>query len=178
MPSIKHTTNLTIQTTNLLLIPYTTSLCESILAGDYSLIADMDLMPGAGWPDADVLDTLPRVLVNLAKVEVPNGFQSWMVVDKTSRAIIGDAGFKGLDTLTGSVDLGYGIIASARGKGHAVAAAAALIDWAFTQPEVLKITASCAVSNAASIAVLSRLNFKRLQIADDFIYWVLHNPST
>ncbi|MNR39086.1 ribosomal-protein-S5-alanine N-acetyltransferase [compost metagenome] len=110
---------------------------------------------------------------NLEKVEEPSGFESWLIVEKEGMNIIGDAGFKGKPDQEGAVDLGYGIIDSARRKGYAVEAAEALISWAFKQQEVKVITARCMHVNEGSTKTLERLGFYEKVIKEEMIHWFL-----
>ncbi len=91
----------------------------------------MNLIPAKDWPDEEVLETLPRILIHLEKVEFPTGFESWMIIVKENKEIISDIGFKGQPDFEGKIDLGYGIVAIARKKGYTREAPAGLVKWAF-----------------------------------------------
>ena len=101
-------------TERLILIPYTKDLCRNILNGDYRDLEVLNLKRGKSWPDADVLDTLPRIINNLNKVEHPTGYESWMIIKKETSEIIGDLGFKGFNNKEKIIDLGYCIIKEER----------------------------------------------------------------
>ncbi|WP_313265295.1 hypothetical protein [Sphingobacterium sp.] len=101
-------------TERLILMPYTKDLCINILNGDYRDLEVLNLKKGKSWPDADVLDTLPRIINNLNKVEHPTGYESWMIIKKETLEIIGDLGFKGFNNKEKNIDLGYGIIKEER----------------------------------------------------------------
>jgi ribosomal-protein-alanine N-acetyltransferase len=165
---------LTITTQRLLLIPFTTTICTGILNDDFNVLAAFGLQPGNGYPDDETLATLPRILINLGKVPQPSGFESWMVVLKSSNTIIGDVGFKGLPDRKGAVDIGYGIIESERKKGYALEATAGLINWAFIQPQVKVITARSLTDNIPSARVLQKLHFTSEAEHDSMIHWMLN----
>lgn len=160
-------------TRRLTLIPYTIPLCEAILKDDFSALYKLGLKKGRSWPDADVIDTLPRIINNLSKVPAPTGFESWMIIKSDTLEIIGDAGFKGLDLHTGIIDLGYGIIKEERKKGYAYEAVDALITWAFSAEFITEITASCLVKNTASINLLRKANFVETKFDDELVSWSL-----
>ncbi|MEN5058972.1 GNAT family N-acetyltransferase [Sphingobacterium kitahiroshimense] len=162
-----------IETERILLIPYDKILINKIQIADYSMFNDMGIIPAEGWPDEDVLDTLPRILINLEKVLSPTGFESWMVIVKEKNEIIGDIGFKGRPDSLGRIDLGYGIVESARKKGYTREAAIGLINWAFKDVQVIEITAKCDVGNIGSINLLSSLNFERKNTEENMIGWSL-----
>ena len=164
-------------TERLILIPFTTKICENLMREDYSDLEKRNLKKGKSWPDADVLETLPKIIANLAQVASPTGFESWIIIKKDNLEIIGDAGFKGFNTLLKSADIGYGIIAEERKKGFAREAAEALIKWAFATGIVKEITASCLMENQFSINLLQKLNFVTTKTDDTMLYWFLQNKE-
>ena len=162
-------------TERLILIPYTKKLCINILKGDYRDLEVLNLTKGKSWPDEDVLDTLPRIINNLNKVEYPTGYESWMIIKKETSEIIGDLGFKGFNSEEENIDLGYGIIKEERRKGYAEEAVSEIIKWAFSNKIVKEITANCLTENVSSINLLNKFNFIKLKTEDDMIYWKLSN---
>ncbi|WP_442591059.1 GNAT family N-acetyltransferase [Pedobacter sp. AW31-3R] len=164
---------LNIQTTRLTLLPFTMDICIESLSNVFGTIAGMGIYPGSGWPDPETLDTLPRIIKNLVKVNQPSGFESWMIIEKNTNLLIGDIGFKGIPNENGEVDLGYGIITKERKKGFALEAATGILKWAFQQQEVRSITANCLTDNLGSQKILSLLNFSIIKMDDEMIYWRL-----
>lgn len=164
-------------TERLILIPYTIDICRNILNSDYKDLEVLNLKKGKSWPDADVLDTLPRLINNLNKVEYPTGYESWMIIKKDTSEIIGDLGFKGFDIEEKNLDLGYGIIKEERRKGYAVEAVNELIKWAFSNKKIKEITANCSTENMSSINLLNKFNFRQVKTENDMIYWNLINPN-
>ncbi len=157
----------------LILMPFTISICENILQNNYTDLEQLNLIRGKGWPDADVIETLPRIIVNLSKVDAPTGFESWMIIKKSTREIIGDIGFKGYNFVGRSCDIGYGIIEAERKQGFAVEAAVELINWAFTKETLEEVTACCLIENIGSTKLLAKLNFTELSRDSTMIYWSL-----
>lgn len=162
-----------ITTERLYLIPFTIPIAQEVLNQQYTILSDMGLNLSQGWPDEDMMETLPRIVTNLELVEEPSGFESWLIVEKESKAIIGDIGFKGKPDPEGSVDLGYGIVDAARRKGYAIEAGAALIKWAFKQQQVKVITARCMHVNEGSTKTLERLGFYQKVIKEEMVHWFL-----
>lgn len=107
----------------------------------------------------------------------PTGFESWMIIKKDTMEIIGDAGFKGFNFITGSADIGYGIVEAERRKGYAEEAVITLINWAFENESLQHITASCLKDNIGSYKLLEKLNFKIIGHHEDFIDWSLERKS-
>ncbi|UZJ64290.1 GNAT family N-acetyltransferase [Sphingobacterium sp. KU25419] len=162
-----------LSTERLTLIPYTIPICKHILNQEFDFLKKMDLRKGRGWPDDDVLETLPKIINNLSEIGAPTGFESWMIIKNETSEIIGDIGFKGFNQKEQLIDIGYGIILGERRQGYAEEAAKALIGWAFEQGIVKEITAKCLTHNVSSIHLLQKLNFKEIKRDDIFLYWSL-----
>ena len=162
-----------LESERLVLIPYQKSICQNLLQNDFSDLDDLQLIKGKNWPDLDVIETLPRIIINLSKVDSPTGFESWMIVKKSTREVIGDVGFKGFNYVTKSCDVGYGIIEAERKKGFAEEATRLLIDWAFSNDFLQEITACCLIENIGSVRLLSKLNFEEFKRDETMIHWSL-----
>lgn len=164
-------------TERLILVPFTIQACENLLNGDYSDLTKWSFKKGKSWPDSDVLETLPKIINNLSKVEFPTGYESWMIVKKETLEIIGDLGFKGFNYEDENIDIGYGIIVEERRKGYAEEAVKEIIKWAFTNDIVKEITANCLIENTSSINLLTKFNFVQLRTENEMIYWSLKNKN-
>jgi ribosomal-protein-alanine N-acetyltransferase len=164
-------------TDRLILIPFTIQVCRNLLNGDYSDLENWNLKKGKSWPDNDVIETLPKIINNLSKVESPTGFESWMIIKKETLEIIGDLGFKGFNYKDENIDIGYGIIKEERRKGYAEEAVNEIIKWAFSNEIVRKITANCLAENINSINLLTKFNFIELSTENGMIYWTLENKN-
>jgi ribosomal-protein-alanine N-acetyltransferase len=140
----------------------------------FQFLKPLNLTKGKSWPDEDVLETLPRIFNNLSKVAAPTGFESWMIIKKDTREIIGDSGFKGYNFENKTIDIGYGIIKEERRNGYAEEAVVTLINWAFSTEIVEIITASCFIDNVNSIHLLSKLDFKLIDTKNEIMYWKLN----
>ena len=81
--------------------------------------------------------------------------------------MVGLCGFKGPPTRDGEVELGYGVAASRRRRGHAAAAVGAVIDAARRNPALRIIVALTAIDNVASQRVLERNGFERTERRPD-----------
>ncbi|MCP1143332.1 GNAT family N-acetyltransferase [Lysinibacillus endophyticus] len=105
------------------------------------------------------------------------GWGVWLVLNKEDNKIIGDIGFKGKPNLENTVEVGYGIIASARNKGYATEAVSEIIKWAFSFENVERIVAECLKDNHASIKVLEKLQMKRIESDNEMLKWELNRSS-
>ena len=161
----------------LILLPFTTEICEEILNKNFDKIEKIGLKKGKNWPDFEMLDTLPKIIQNLSKVASPSGFESWMIIKKTTNEIIGDIGFKGFDEQNNCCDIGYGIIEAERRNGYAEEASKHLINWVLNVNSSINITASTLNGNTASINLLHKLNFIAIKKDENYIYWKLQNVN-
>ncbi len=167
-----------LKTERLILIPFTTQICNNFINDDFSDLIKLGLKKGKGWPDNDVIETLTKIINNLSQLNSPTGFESWMIIKKDTLEIIGDAGFKGLNFEENNIDIGYGIIKEERRKGYAKEAATELINWAFSNEIVKEITARCLINNISSINLLKKFNFKEIKYENEMVYWSLQRNNT
>jgi [ribosomal protein S5]-alanine N-acetyltransferase len=84
----------------------------------------------------------------------------FLIVATTSGAVLGGCRFKG-PPIDGSVEIGYGVAKSERGRGIATAALAKLIETAAATGEVRRIVAHILPSNIASSKVVAKLGFSK-----------------
>ena len=86
-------------------------------------------------------------------------YTPWSITLKENGIAIGDICFKGPQQ-NGTVEWGYGLDESYRGRGYMTEAARVLLEWAFSQKDVYVVEAETLADNAASQAVLRKLGFK------------------
>jgi ribosomal-protein-alanine N-acetyltransferase len=123
-----------------------------------------------GWPLPDLLDVLPLQAGASPEAE-PYGV--WVVIERSSGTIVGDAGFTGPPAADETIEVGYSIVADRRGRGYATEAVRALVEWALRQPDVTAVVAGCASDNTPSIRVLERVGFMRTDPNGDELRWRL-----
>jgi RimJ/RimL family protein N-acetyltransferase len=87
------------------------------------------------------------------------GWGAYAIVRAADRRAIGGMGFHTAPDADGAAEIGYDVVPSARGKGHATAALRALADWAFAQPGTTRLTATVDEDNAPSHGVVTRAGF-------------------
>jgi RimJ/RimL family protein N-acetyltransferase len=113
-------------------------------------------LPEGGVDHPAVLKYLRRTAANLH--DHPGG-GSWLVVD--GGEVVGLCGYKRRPTPEGEVEIGYGIVASRRGRGLATAAVASMLERARQDPGIARLTAETAVDNIGSQRVLEKNGFDR-----------------
>ena len=137
--------------------------------------ADLDAMY-AVWSDQAVMDPVPSPVLDRAESRAKltekishqdrHGFGRWAVVDKASGAVIGECGLEYLDGGP-EIELGYKLARAFWGRGLAVEAARACLEWALAErPE--HVVAIVDAGNSRSARVLTRIGFVRDGIAQHF----------
>lgn len=166
-----------ILTTRLILIPISLEVTKSLLSGSSDEIEKLGLMADKRWPTEDTMDILPIICESLEKYEGPSGFETWMIVRKDEMCIIGDIGFHGSPDEKGQVEVGYGIVESARRQGFGFEALRAIIDWAISMENVKVIKAECLIDNKPSARMLKKVGMKEINRDEELIYWELIKPE-
>ncbi|WP_236143332.1 GNAT family N-acetyltransferase [Nostoc sp. CMAA1605] len=159
-----------ILTTRLSLVPFTLNLVKSVINSRAELEEVLGVIVPESWPSEEFGEILPMIADNL--LNNPS-LDKWgrIIIHKAENILIGDIGFKGLPDDTGTVEMGYGIIPSHQGQGYASEAAEGMIDWAFAQSGVQRITAECLRENIRSVRVLEKIGMQRTGTKEDLIMW-------
>ncbi len=99
----------------------------------------------------------------LALVRASKAAEPWVhgfrVVRRDSGTVVGTCGFKG-PPADGVVEIAYGIDPEHQLKGYATEVARALVDYAFSRPEVRLVRAHTLPEAAASKRVLNKCGFR------------------
>ncbi|MEV5829257.1 GNAT family N-acetyltransferase [Spirillospora sp. NPDC052242] len=83
------------------------------------------------------------------------------IVERETGLVVGSIGLF-LPPSDGSVEFGYGIVPSRRGRGYATEAARAIVAFALAEPDVRTVRAGVEPANAASVRVLEKAGLRRL----------------
>ncbi|HEX3783551.1 MAG TPA: GNAT family N-acetyltransferase [Pseudonocardiaceae bacterium] len=105
---------------------------------------------GAGWPHADTMDGLSMVTTGQALF--------WLVT--VDGVVIGDAGTHGGVDEAGRIEIGYGLAAPFRGRGHGRALVRALTESLLGRPEVRAVIAETEPANLPSRRALESAGFE------------------
>jgi RimJ/RimL family protein N-acetyltransferase len=85
----------------------------------------------------------------------------FVIVRREDGRAVGGIGFHGAPDEEGRVEVGYDLVAAARGHGYATEALRALTAWALDREEVTRLFATVERDNRPSQAVLDRAGFRR-----------------
>lgn len=131
------------------------------------------------WPLPALRGYLPYYVQMLTGDPATLGWGIWLVVHAADRVVIGDIGFKGRSEGAETVDIGYSILPAYRNQGYAYEAARALVDWAFRQPGITRVIATCLPTNTPSVRVLEKLGMQRTgTTASGMLAWTLSRDSS
>lgn len=129
----------------------------------------------------------PQVLDMVSKVTLPKMKRAtghdylfhtfWLVVDKQSKMIVAEMGFKGVPE-HGEVEIGYGTMPFMQGRGYMTEAVKGLLQWAAGRDEISAVLAETHVSNLPSIKVVEKNGFQRIDKKGDMLWWRFKTPGS
>ncbi|GAC1585023.1 MAG: hypothetical protein NVS3B28_07110 [Candidatus Velthaea sp.] len=136
-------------------MPVTDSDFEWMIRGEPRSERDLELPPGG----VDDVATLQHVRRIVARLHAQGSRAAWMIV--CGREVVGLCSFKNAPAAEGEVEIGYGVAALRRGRGHATAAVAGMLAQAQRDPSVRVVLAETVIPNYASDRVLENNGFER-----------------
>ncbi|GAB7036462.1 hypothetical protein JCM9533A_03090 [Catenuloplanes niger JCM 9533] len=83
------------------------------------------------------------------------------MVEESSGEIVGSIGLRDTDWEAGHSEIGYGVRADRRGRGHATEAARAVGRWALTDGGMRRIQLHARLDNVASLRVAEKAGYHR-----------------
>ena len=104
----------------------------------------------------------------------------YWLLERESETAVGAVGFKGPPDADGMVEIGYGVVPSREGRGYATEAAAAVVAFAFEQPDVKTVRAHTLPARNASTRVLLKCGFTHVgEVVDpeDGLVWRWERPK-
>lgn len=154
------------------LVPATRSSVISMLEGPEAVLKAHEADLAADWFHLEIEDWVPYVLEDMKPDPSEIGWWLWWLFQRAPGAtgqecLVGYVGFKGPPSPGGNVEVTYGIAPSRRRMGLVTEAVGALVQWAFRNSQVRRVLATVVPDNAASLAVLRRQGFKRLEDESD-----------
>lgn len=123
------------------------------------------------WPPKLVMKIIEGDLKAYKKMDELLKWSVWIIINKETMEIIGDAGFKYVPDINGVVEIGYGINSKHQRNGYCFEAARALTDMALEDVRVEYVTAECLKDNTGSIKVLKKLGFEITHENNENYYW-------
>lgn len=152
-------------TERLELVPAPVQFIELLTAGKYERAGRLiNASVPHGWPHDE--DASAGLRAHLRAMQEDRRELPWrvrLIVLRESREVIGSVNMKGPPGQSGEVEIGWGVVAEHRGRGVAVEAARAVVEWAFRQECVERVIATIPEDNGASAGVAKRLGMRRTE---------------
>ncbi|GAB7035850.1 GNAT family N-acetyltransferase [Streptomyces sp. NPDC021749] len=99
-----------------------------------------------------------------------------LIIERDSGLVVGSIGLFWPPN-EGILEIGYGIVASRRGRGYAPEATRALAAFALTAPDVHTVVANVELSNPASVRVLEKAGFHRWSTEENVAHFRITKPE-
>ncbi|SFH95616.1 Acetyltransferase (GNAT) domain-containing protein [Bacillus sp. 71mf] len=112
-----------LETNRLLLKALDLNLIEVATQRDIQAIEAMGYKTNGEWPGADFFEALPYFRALLIKNNGTKRFDSWIIVEKGTKEIVGGIGFFGDPDSGGMIEMGFATNESQRRKGYCFEAA-------------------------------------------------------
>jgi ribosomal-protein-alanine N-acetyltransferase len=170
-----------IESERLMLIPLTAADLDLYLLGRGKFEKKMKL---AAWSRSVTPEIAARVRATiLPRMQELKGddylyHTFWIVVEKSSRLIVAELGFKGGPSEKGEIEIGYGSFEPFRAKGFMKEAVGGLLRWAAERSEVRRVLAEADPANEASIRILKANGFLPLEPIEGMSRWEWKGKGT
>jgi [ribosomal protein S5]-alanine N-acetyltransferase len=163
-----------LESERLFILPLRTEQLELYLRGDGLFEKSLMLAASGRRVDPQVREmvtsqTLPKMRAALGDNGLFHTF--WIVIDKSTKVIVAELGFKGEPNDAGEIEIGYGSMPSHRGKGYMTEAVSAMVGWAQTRSDIRIVLAETASQNIASQRILAKNNFHMFETKNDMTWW-------
>jgi len=163
-----------VETSRLIIIPLSYQQLRLYLKGKGRLEKELRLTETVRNVSPQVKDNVEFLVLPSMKKALSDHylfFTFWLVVEKTSRTIIAELGFKGVPNDMGEIEIGYGTFFGQRGKGLMTEAVGGMVEWAKQRPDVNCIVAEADENNQASIRVLQKNDFEIFDKKGAMFWW-------
>jgi len=163
-----------IETQRLHLFPLTLQQLELYCNGNDELETALGLTPFGRTMVPSVQDRVKKITLpdmKLSKEKDHIFYTFWLAVDKLSRTIVAELGFKGPPVYGSRVEIGYGTMPAMQGKGYMTEAVNGMLQWAAHRPDVKTVQAETKNTNKASIRVVEKNGFTQFDQRGEMIWW-------
>lgn len=150
-----------IKSKRLNLVAATPELIKKDIEGHASLGEALEArVPDAWPPDLYGSRAMQFALTQLGETSERGWWFWYLLTDEQPSELIGICGFKGRPDESGSVEIGYSILADRQRQGYATEAVARLVGWAFSHHNVKEVCAETFPHLTQSIQVLKKNGFE------------------
>lgn len=158
----------TLQTPHLRLVPASADHIQAELEGPDAFTSLLGAAVPESWPPGDYDESAQRYALRRLRAggDACVGWFGWYVVRPgdgvISDMVVAIAGFYGMPSVEGVIEIAYSVCPEWRGQGYATEAVRALTEHAFAQPGVKRILAHAYADNPQSVRVLEHCGYTRL----------------
>lgn len=150
-----------IKSRRLSLVAATPELIEKDIEGRDVLSAALDVSISKSWPPDLYGPRAMQFALSQLGSRADSGWSFWYLLTREEPfELLGIGGFKGRPDESGSVEIGYSILAEFQGRGFATEAVERLVGWAFSHHNVNEVCAETFPHLAKSIGVLQKNGFE------------------
>lgn len=153
-----------VPTDRLVLIPATARIAQADAEGSDELGALLGVVVPKSWPPELFGEHRQRLAEILQTAPHESGWWSWYITYSIeglpAGTLVGSVGFSGPPDREGSVQIGYAILEDYRGQGFATESLGGLIDWAFENTDVKRISGETFEDMPVSVSVMTRNGMK------------------
>lgn len=151
-----------IQSPRLNLISATTLLIEKDIEGREFLSEALGVSVPESWPPDLYGPRAMQFALDQLGDAAERGWSFWYLTTRDEQGeLTGICGFKGWPDESGSVEIGYSVLASYQRRGFATEAVQRLTGWAFSHHNVNEVCAETLPHLSQSIRVLEKNGFQR-----------------
>ena len=151
-----------IKSPRLNLLAATTELIENDIESRELLAEALGVSIPESWPPDLYGPQAMRFALSQLDQPAEQGWSFWYLATLGDDSeLVGICGFKGRPDLSGSVEIGYSILAGFQRQGFATEAVHRLVGWAFSHHNVNEVCAETLPHLSQSISVLEKNGFQR-----------------
>ena len=168
-----------IKTKRLIIVPLTTEQVGLLVMGQDILEKSMGLVPSGTQRDYHLQCAFEEMYSKC--LEHPKKYfwyTNWQIILKDENKSIGSIGFLSEPSVSGEVEIGYGINEEYRNNGYASEAVRGLCKWAFDKGKVNYIRACTELDNGPSRSLLEKCKFKLVGEDGEVFIFEIERPKT
>jgi ribosomal-protein-alanine N-acetyltransferase len=163
-----------VETDRLNIIPLTCSQLTKYLKADNKLEEELALTSTGRIISEEVKDLVE--LFTLPKMKGINKhnylfYTFWIVVNKSTKIIVAELGFKGPPGRDGNIEIGYGTMPDHQHNGYMTEAVGGMLKWAIKREDVKGVLAETNQKNMASVRIVQKNGFQQFDKRGEMLWW-------
>jgi [ribosomal protein S5]-alanine N-acetyltransferase len=163
-----------VETSRLTITPLNYRQLELYIQGEGKLEKEFRLTITGRTVAPDIKERVIDLILPKVKAAIADEYffyTFWIVIEKATKVIVAELGFKGEPNKNGEIEIGYGTMHEQRKKGYMTEAVGGMIDWAKQRADIKYILAETDENNLASIKVLKKNKFRFFDRREKMKWW-------